>query len=454
MATRTKNQADRQWPAEKIERRPIGELLAYPQNPMLHSDEQVQQIANSITEYGWTIPVLVDESGVLIAGHARIRAAQLLGIADVPTMVARGWSAEQKKSYRIFDNQAPRLADWNVDLLRIELNDLKLADYPLELTGFDNLQLVEFMAGVPAGKDPEATPEPPATPVSKRGDIWVLGQHRLMCGDATSAEDVERLLDGAKPHLMVTDPPYGVDYDASWRDSKGEFSRRGFAPGPVLMRGTVSNDDRADWTPAWALFGGDVAYVWSAPGALQIVSHNALVASDFDIRYQIIWCKSHFAMSRGDYHWHHEPCWYAVRKGKTGHWQGDRKQTTLWQIESLNPVGRKGGQGYGDDEKTGHSTQKPIECMKRPIENNSQPGDAVYEPFSGSFTTGIACEVTGRRCYAMEVAPEYVDMGVLRWQQLTGKEARLNAPGNPTYAEVQADRAKPARKRKRERATA
>ena len=204
------------------------------------------------------------------------------------------------------------------------------------------------------------------------------------------------------------------------------------------MRGPVENDDRASWSDAWHLFSGNVAYVWH--GAL----HAAGVAHDlehagFIIRSQIIWGKQHFPMSRGDYHWQHEPCWYAVRKGNAGHWSGDRTQTTLWQIENLNPVGRKGSEGYGADAKVGHSTQKPVECMKRPIENNSSPGQAVYEPFCGSGTTIIAGEMTGRAVHAIELSPAYVDVGVLRWQAFTGKEATLEATGQ-TFAEVKAAR--------------
>jgi DNA modification methylase len=291
---------------------------------------------------------------------------------------------------------------------------------------------------VPSGKDPEATPEPPVVPVSKRGDIWTLGQHRLCCGDATSAEDVERLLDGAKPHLMVTDPPYGVDYDPAWRERKLDTWPRAV--------GLVQNDDEADWSEAWKLFPGDVAYTWHPAGAKSAEHLMALNKVGFEARMEIIWAKPHFPIGRGNYHVQHEPCWYAVRKGKTAHWQGSRTESTLWQIDNASAF--KGSRGEGD-ERTGHSTQKPIECMKRPIENNSQPGDAVYDPFVGSFTTGVACEMTGRRCYAMEIAEQYVDVGIIRWQELTGKEARLDAPGNPTYAEVRADRTKPARKRKR-----
>jgi DNA modification methylase len=242
------------------------------------------------------------------------------------------------------------------------------------------------------------------------------GGHRLICGDATDGRTVNQLLGGAKPHLMVTDPPYGVEYDPAWRNRAGL--------GNTKRTGRVVNDDRADWREAWALFPGEVAYVWH--GALHSVEvAESLEAAGYQMRAQIIWAKDRLVMGRGHYHWQHEPCWYAV-KG-TGHWAGDRKQTTLWQIASR-----------GQDAETEHGTQKPVDCMKRPIENNSTPGQAVYEPFSGSGTTIIAAEVTGRLCFAIELSPNYVDVAVLRWQAFTGKAATLEATGETFDATAEA----------------
>ncbi len=242
------------------------------------------------------------------------------------------------------------------------------------------------------------------------GKLILKSQHRLMCGDSTKAEDVAKLLAGATPHLMVTDPPYGVEYDADWRNHTG-MARSARAIGKV------ENDDRCDWSEAWGLYGGDVAYVWHADNKANTVA-DSLIACGFDIRAQIIWAKSNMVISRGHYHPKHEPCWYAVKKGGTGHWHGDRKQTTLWEIDKPQKS------------ETGHSTQKPVECMKRPIENNSKPGDSVYEPFSGSGTTIIAAEMTGRKCLAMEISPAYVDLAVMRWEQFTGKSATHAETGN------------------------
>lgn len=243
--------------------------------------------------------------------------------------------------------------------------------------------------------------------------------HRIACGSSTDPVTVARVLAGAKPHLMVTDPPYGVEYDANWRERAG-INTSGAATGKVL------NDDNADWRDAWALFPGDVAYVWHA-GLFAGVVVDSLTACGFQPRSQIIWAKSQMVMSRGDYHWQHEPCWYAVRKGKVGHYDGGRKQTTLWSIDKPQKS------------ETGHSTQKPIECMKRPIENNSSPGQAVYEPFSGSGTTIIAGEMTGRSVYAIELNPAYVDVAVTRWQDFTGERAVLESTGQ-AFDEIKAER--------------
>jgi DNA modification methylase len=267
--------------------------------------------------------------------------------------------------------------------------------------------------------DPDDVPETPRQPVSQSGDLWLLGKHRLICGDSTNAEDVARVLAGVKPHLLVSDPPYGVAYDPAWRSQLPDHAN------VDLARGTVLNDDRADWREAWSLFPGDVIYVWH--GALHAATvAESLEACGFSIRSQIVWDKTRLVIGRGDYHWQHEPCWYAVRKGKKGHWSGERTQTTVWQIPH-----RKS--------ETGHGTQKPVECMKRPIENNSSPGQAVYEPFCGSGTTIIAAEITGRVCHAIELNPAYVDVTITRWQDFTGEAATLEATGQ-SFEEMQVER--------------
>ena len=250
----------------------------------------------------------------------------------------------------------------------------------------------------------------PAPAIARRGDVWLLGAHRLVCGDATEPADVALALAGECPHLMVTDPPYGVSYDPNWRVAVGKGA---FALGQVI------NDDRADWRAAWTLFPGDVVYVWhSALHASEV--EQSLRAAGFLPRSQIIWDKGRLIISRGHYHWRHEPCWYAVRKGRTAHWAGDRKQTTVWLI----PHRRS---------ETGHGTQKPLEAMRRPILNHTVPGDRVYDPFLGSGTTLIAAEELGRICHAIELDPVYVDIAVRRWEALTGRVAQL---AHRTFAEA------------------
>jgi hypothetical protein len=346
----------RPWPADRVEHWPIERLIPYTNNPRLHSEADLVKIAASIEKWGWTTPVLVDEQGVLIAGHGRVAAAARLALNTIPVIVARGWSEEEKQAYRIADNEIAARASWDPDLLCTELRDLKFSGFDLGLIGFEPDRLEDILAGLGSIglSDPESTPEVPENPVTRSGDIWLLGDHRIGCGDSTNADDVEPVLAGSRPDLMVTDPPYGVDYDPSWR------ARRAVSAGR-LASGKVLNDDRADWRQAYELFAGDTAYVWH--GAL----HGDVVAADLaacglQLRAQIVWVKQHFTLSRGRYHWRHENCWYAVREGKAGHWQGDRSQSTVWEIDNNNPFGNR-----QREQSWGHGTQKPVECMRRPI---------------------------------------------------------------------------------------
>ena len=406
------------WPADKVERRAVSSLVPYAKNARTHSEVQVAQIAASIGEWGWTMPVLVDEASNIIAGHGRVLAAQLLGLVDVPVMVATGWSETQKRAYVIADNKLAENAGWDDGVLRLELGELKLGGLDLGLLGFDGTELDALLVS-DEGKDLEEAPDLPAEPVSRRGDLWLCGEHRVLCGDSTNADDVRRLLGSDKPHLMVTDPPYGVSYDPAWR------ARAGVNLNSKKL-GKVDNDDRADWREAWQLFPGDVAYVWHAGIHAQTVAES-LNLSGFSVRSQIIWAKERFALSRGDYHWQHEPCWYAVRAKGKGHWNGDRSQTTVWNIPSRDDAGH------------GHSTQKPIECMRKPIQNNSAPGDVVYDPFLGSGTTLIAAELEGRKCLGLEIDPSYADVIIQRWQTMTGRDARLDAT-ELTFTHIQTQR--------------
>jgi len=410
----------------RVETVPLAQLLPYAANARTHSDEQVAQIAASIVEFGFVNPVLVDEAGTLIAGHGRVLAARKLGLETAPAIRLGHLTEAQARAFRLADNQIALNAGWDAAMLRAELLDLKAIGFDMNLVGFSQSDLGAMMAGDGSAVDEaaadEPAPEPPIDPVSRPGDLWIMGEHRLLCGDATSPTDVERLLGGARPHLLASDPPYGVNYDPAWRNRAGVSS--------TDRTGTVSNDHRADWREAWALFPGDVAYIWHAGRYTRIVAES-LEAAGFTIRSQIVWAKSRLVLGRGDYHWQHEPCFYAVREGKTGHWQGARDQTTLWSIATRGDE--------TEDPETVHGTQKPVECMRRPILNNSAPGDAIYEPFSGSGTTLIAAEMTGRRCLAMEIDPAYCDVAVQRWQDLTGKTALLDGD-HRSFSDIKAAR--------------
>jgi len=394
----------------QIEQTATTDLIPYVSNSRTHSEGQVAQIAASIKEFGFNNPILVDKEKGIIAGHGRVLAARKLGMDKVPTVELSHLTETQRRAYIIADNKLALNADWDMEMLSLEMGGLDQEGFDLSLIGFNEDELANIFVETTEGlTDPDEVPEVPDDPITKTGDVWVLGKHRLMCGDSTVATNVETLLGGVEPHLMVTDPPYGVEYDANWRNEVDRANGKKIGATAVAP---VHNDDRTDWSEAWALFPGDVAYVWHAGNKANIVA-DSLINCGLNIRAQIIWSKNNMVIGRGDYHPKHEPCWYAVRKNKKGHYSGGRKQTTVWEIDK--PL----------KSETGHSTQKPVECMKRPIENNSSPGQAVYEPFSGSGTTIIAGEMTGRCIYAMELSPEYCDVAVERWQNFTGEEAIL-----------------------------
>jgi len=395
---------------------PIAKLKANPSNPRIMRDDRFAKLKKSITEFPdmmnkRPIVAVTDKDGKLmvLGGNMRLRACQDLGLKTVPVILADEWTEEQRREFIIKDNVG--FGEWDYDQLANEWDAEDLTKWGMDLPADFGADLNEGLT------DPDEVPEVPETPITVLGDVWIMGKHRIVCGDSTDADTVAKCLNGVEPHLMVTDPPYGVEYDADWRVKAGVNPDNG---GTAV--GKVANDDRADWTEAWALFPGDVAYVWHA-GTHSPVVAQSLASCNFERRALIIWAKSNFPMGRGHYHHKHEPCWYVVKKGGTGHWSGDRKQTTLWEIDSP----RKS--------ETGHSTQKPVECMKRPIENNSSPGQAIYEPFSGSGTTIIAGEMTGRSIHAIELSPAYVDVAVKRWQDFTGEKAIHEASGK-TFEEL------------------
>jgi DNA modification methylase len=406
-------------PQHHVELWDIDRFVPYARNPR-KNDAAVDRMAASIQEFGFKVPVLARSSGEVVDGHLRLKAARKLGIIEIPTILCDEWTDAQVKAFRLMVNRSVGWAEWDETLLGLEILDLQGLDFDLGLTGFDEQELVRLLAAQDATEglcDEDAAPTAPQVPTSKAGDLWLLGHHRLLCGDSTDAQAVSRLLGNVKPMLMATDQPYGVEYDPEWRKRAGVNNSN--------RMGKVRNDDRADWREAWALFPGDVAYVWHGALHASIVA-DSLESCGFEIRSQIVWAKPSLVMGRGHYHWQHEPCWYAVRG--TGHWNGDRKQSTLWHIENRN-----------QDAETVHSTQKPVECMRRPIANNSSPGQAVYEPFSGSGTTIIACEKEARIALAVELEPAYVDVAVMRWQNFAGKQATLEGDGR-TFDEIARER--------------
>lgn len=399
----------------KIIVKSVSELIPYIDNARQHSNDQINLIARSIKEFGFTNPVLIDGIGNVIAGHGRLMAARILKMDQVPCLVLDHLTEKQKRAYMLADNQIALRSNWNEELLKKELDALKIEEVDLSMLGFSEKELDALFPKI--WIDEDKIPDVPEIPVSKIGDTWLLGDHRVRCGDSTNAVDVAALLDGAKPHLMVTDPPYGVEYDATWRD--GMLDPETGKKKTIRAAGKVLNDDRSDWREAWALFPGNIAYVWHASLFGASVFHS-LEDLGFKCRNQIIWNKNHLCIGRGDYHWQHEPCWYAV-KG-TGKWTGDRKQTTVWDIDKPQKS------------ETGHSTQKPVECMRRPMMNNSIKGDSVYDPFLGSGTTVIAAETEERKCFGLELNPAYVDVIVKRWETFTGKKAILESTGR-TFSE-------------------
>jgi DNA modification methylase len=392
----------------RLEFWPLDRLVPAARNARTHDKAQVAEIAGSIRAFGFANPILIGEDGDVVAGHGRLEAARTLGLTEVPVVLLRNLTEVQRRQLMLADNRIALNAGWDLEMLQLELKDLADLGADLKILGFSKGELARALTPVGQGlTDEDETPDVGSDPVTRPGDLWCLGDHRIICGDCTDAGTVSSLLGSARPNLMVTDPPYGVAYDPEWRHRAGVNNSK--------RTGKVRNDDKADWSEAWALFPGSIAYVWH--GALHgSVVAASLEANGFAIRAQIIWAKERLVIGRGDYHWSHEPCWYAVRG--TGNWTGDRKQTTLWSIANKD-----------QDTETIHGTQKPVECMRRPILNNSSPGEPIYEPFSGSGTTLIAAETTARICFAVELDPLYVDVAVGRWQAFTGKQAKRFADG-------------------------
>lgn len=404
------------WPADKVERRSVSALVPYARNARTHSEEQVAQIAASIREWGWTVPVLVDEDGGLIAGHGRVLAARKLGIADIPVMVAAGWTEAQKRAYVLADNKLALNAGWDAELLRVELTDLQAFDFDLGLTGFSDDELAALTADKTDGlTDPDAAPNPPEIPVSCPGDVWLLGQHRLMCGDSTSVDDMGKLTAGQMVDMWLTDPPYNVAYEGGTKDKL------------TIQNDNMGNDEFRQFlrdayvTASTVMKPGAVFYIWHADSE-GYNFRGAAIDAGWKIRQCLIWQKSSLALGRQDYHWQHEPCLYGWKDGAGHLWASDRKQTTILKFDKPSRNGE-------------HPTMKPVALFEYQMLNNTKGGDIVLDSFGGSGTTLIAAEKNGRIAYLMELDPRYCDVIIKRWQDFTGSAAALEADGR-TFADV------------------
>lgn len=402
----------------QIEIRSIDDITPYARNSRTHSDEQVAQIAASIREFGWTNPVLIDEEGSVICGHGRLLAARKLGQTEVEVIVARGWSDAKKRAYVIADNKLALNAGWDMELLALELADLQAFDFDLGLTGFSDDELAKLLPEKTEGyTDPDEIPEVSADPIARPGDVWLMGKHRLLCGDSTSVDDMEKLTGGQLVDMWLTDPPYNVAYEGGTKDKL-----------------TIQNDDMGDEqfraflrdayvTADTVMKPGAVFYIWHADSE-GYNFRGAARDAGWQVRQCLIWKKSSQVMGRQDFHWKHEPCLYGWKDGAAHLWANDRKQTTVMEFDKPSRNGE-------------HPTMKPVAIFEYQMLNNTKGGDIVLDSFAGSGTTAIAAEKNGRVAHLMELDPRYCDVIIKRWQDFTGADARLEGDGR-TFAEISA----------------
>jgi len=378
----------------KIETRLVADLIPYAANSRTHSDAQVAQIAASIKEFGWTNPILIDDDNTIIAGHGRLLAARKLGMEEVPAIILDHLTKAQQRALVIADNQLALNAGWDMDMLKAEIEDLSLEDFNLDLLGFDEKFLDGLLEPEPTAglTDEDAVPEVPETPKTVLGDVWVLGNHRLMCGDSTSIDAVEKLMDGAKADMVFTDPPYGVDYKGINNDDRSGLDE--------LLRGAFSSYLATSKS-------GAAIYVFHSDKCADIF--HSVFREFFHFSSMVIWAKNSLTLSRTDYQSQHEPCLYGWMKGGTHTFYGDRKQVSVWRFDK--------------ERVEGHTTPKPVALIERALSNSSKGGDTVTDLFGGSGSTLIACEKISRDCRMMELDPKYCDVIIKRWQDFTGQKA-------------------------------
>lgn len=404
-------------PADKVEQWPIDKLIPYAKNSRTHSEEQVAQIAASIKEWGFTTAVLVDEAGSIIAGHGRLMAARKLGLTSLPVMVAKDWTDAQKRAYVIADNKLALNAGWDNDLLALELGELGDLGFDLELTGFTDEEIKALMpVDVTEGlTDPDEAPPVPENPVTVPGDVWVMGQHRLLCGDSTSVDDLAKLCEGQMVDMWLTDPPYNVAYEGGTKekltiqnDSMGDDQFRQFLRDAYTAADTVMK-------------AGAVFYIWHADSE-GYNFRGAAKDAGWTVRQCLIWKKSSLVLGRQDYQWQHEPCLYGWKDGAGHLWASDRKQTTILEFDKPARNGE-------------HPTMKPVALFEYQLLNNTKGGDIVLDSFGGSGTTLIAAEKNGRVARLMELDPKYCDVIVKRWEEFTGKDA-INESTGKSFKEM------------------
>ena len=393
---------------------PVGKLIPYGRNPR-KNDHVIEQMAGAIQEFGFRIPIIAKSTGEVVDGHLRLKAALHLGLETVPVVLADDLTPMQIKAFRIMANRSATWADWDEDLLRLELEELQLDDFDLSLTGFDDDEIAELLAGeettTEGNTDEDAAPEVPVTPVSKSGDVWIMGQHRLLCGDSTDAASYDTLLGNERVAMIFQDPPYNVDYANTAKDKLRGTNR------PIL------NDNLGDgfqdfllaaFKPALARCNGAV-YVAMSSSELDTLQSAFRFAGGKWSTF-IIWAKNTFTLGRSDYQRQYEPILYGWPEGTTRHWCGDRDQGDVWHFNKprVNDL---------------HPTMKPVELVERAIRNSSRPGDVVLDPFGGSGTTLIAAEKSGRQARLIELDPKYVDVIVRRWQEYAGAQAVRESDG-------------------------
>ena len=408
-------------PADAVQQWPVDRLQAFPRNSRTHSPAQVSQIAASIREFGFAVPVLAQADGTIIAGHARVLAARQLGLESVPVMVAAGWSDAQVRAYVIADNKLALNSAWDEELLAVELDELRDLKFDMSLMGFEARELNDLIGTPNTGVDPDEVPLVPVVPVSRAGDLWLLGAHRILCGDSTKPADVVRLMGGAKAELFWTDPPYNVDYVGKTADAlKLDGDAQATAVFVAMLVDAFKSADAV-----------------MLPGAGYYVAHPDIFAYEFVGAVRsvgwwqarppvVLWVKDSMVMGRGDYHARSEPVLYGWKPGAAHHAVVDRAQDNVWEIPRPKASAE-------------HPTMKPVELVARALRNSTDHGDAVLDLFAGSGTTAIAAEQTGRAAFLMELRLDYTDVSVLRWQAYTGLSAILDGT-DKTFEDVKRER--------------